>query len=68
MKSNEYPLGSDFIAECGDSLSMRALKRAYRKHVRGDESIGWDELSDDLGNVLAQTMGDEKFCEWVNNL
>ena len=65
---NEYPNGSDFVAVCGDSLSMRVLKRAYRKHVSGDESIGWEELSDELGNVLAQTMGDDKFCEWVDSI
>jgi hypothetical protein len=65
---NRYPNGRDFVAICGDSMSMRVLKMAYRKHVRDDDEIGWDELADALANVLAQTMGDDKFCEWIEGL
>jgi hypothetical protein len=32
--------------------------------VKGDDSIGWDELSDTLAMTLAQIMGDEEFCSW----
>ncbi len=49
----------------GDSMSMSTLKLCYRKHVQNDESVGWDELSDVLGNTLAQIMGDDAFCEWL---
>lgn len=65
---NRYPNGHDFVAVCGDSMSMRVLKMAYRKHVKDDDEIGWDELTDAIANVLAQTMGDDKFCEWVEGL
>lgn len=65
---NEYPNGYDFIAKCGDPLSLRVLKLAYRKHVCDDQSIGWDELSSELGNALAQIMGDDKFHLWVEGL
>ena len=60
--------GFDFLAVCGDKLSVRVLKRAYRKHVKNDDSIGRDELSDELFNVLAQIMGDDKFVEWNNSV
>lgn len=48
----------------GDPISVYALKMAYRKHAKHDESIGWDELLDILGNALAQIMGDDEFVEW----
>jgi hypothetical protein len=64
--SNAYS-GFDAVSIDGDPMSVRALKMAYRKHVKGDEDIGWDELSDTLGNALAQIMGDEEFCQWLQN-
>lgn len=48
----------------GDAISVYALKMAYRKHAKQDDSIGWDELHDILGNALAQIMGDAEFVEW----
>jgi len=48
----------------GDPISVYALKMAYRKHAKHDDSIGWDELHDILGNALAQIMGDAEFVEW----
>ena len=45
--------------------AREALKTAYRKHVRGDEDIGWDELGDILCNALCNIMGDEAFQEWL---
>ena len=51
----------------GDPMSIFTLKLAYRKHVMMDDSIGWSELSDRLGNALAQLMGDEEFCEWLES-
>lgn len=60
--------GWEPLMVCGDSMSIRVLKRAYRKHVKGDDSIGWEELSDELGTALAQIMGDDEFCEWTDSL
>jgi hypothetical protein len=65
--SNAYS-GFDAMSVDGDPMSVRALKQAYRKHVKLDESIGWDELSDALGNALAQIMGDEEFCQWLQSI
>lgn len=44
---------------------LDACKLAYRKHWMGDDSIGWSELGDTIGNVLAEAMGDEEFCKWL---
>lgn len=40
------------------------LKNCYRKHVNMDDSIGWDELSDQLCNALCELIGDDAFVEW----
>lgn len=64
---NQYS-GFDPLMVCGDGMMMRTLKRCYRKHVRGDDDIGWDELSSELGNTLAQVMGDDEFCKWLEGL
>lgn len=45
----------------------KVLKMAYRKHVEGDESIGWNELGDALGDMLAefkQERAAEKAMRW----
>lgn len=44
---------------------LDALKMAYRKHHLGDMSIGWDELSEKLGDVLNNAMGPDGFIEWM---
>ena len=56
------------MAICGDSMSVRALKLAFRKHAKGDDCIGWDELSEELSLALTQIMGPDDFCEWVESL
>ena len=56
--------GFDAVSIDGDPMSVRALKLAYRKHVKDDDSIGWDDLGDTLAMALAQIMGDEEFCLW----
>jgi hypothetical protein len=66
-KKNEYPEGVEWLMICGDSNSMRTLKRCYLKHVKNDDSIGWDELTDEIATTLAATMGDDKFFEWIEN-
>lgn len=49
----------------GDGMMMSTLKRAYLKMTERDESVGWEELTNELANTLAQVMGDEEFCAWV---
>lgn len=44
---------------------LEAVKLAYRKHHLGDDTIGWNELSDTLLNALCNAMGDEAYLEWV---
>ena len=44
---------------------LYACKAAYRKHHLGDESIGWEELSDILKEALCNAMGDDDFYLWV---
>jgi len=65
---NKYPDGFDPLMIDGDGMMMRTLKRCYKKHVSNDDAIGWDELSDELGNTLAQAMGDKEFQAWVGSL
>ena len=60
--------GFDAISSSeGDPISVYALKQAYRKHALNDDSIGWDELHDTLGNALAQIMGDDEFVSWSDS-
>ena len=40
------------------------LKNCYRKHVNMDDSIGWDELGDQIHNTLCNLIGDDAFVEW----
>ncbi len=40
---------------------LRVAKRTYRKHVCDDDSIGWDELGDELCDILCNVMGDDEF-------
>lgn len=44
------------------------VKLVYRKHHLGDETIGWNELSDMLCDGLCNTMGDTIFQEWLQSL
>ena len=43
---------------------LEVIKLAYRKHHQGDDVIGWDELSDKLGDALSNAMGVEGFVNW----
>jgi hypothetical protein len=45
---------------------LEAVKLAYRKHHLGDDSIGWDELSDKLGDALNNAMGPRGFVDWMD--
>jgi hypothetical protein len=43
---------------------LNAVQMAYRKHHRGDDFIGWEELSDLLHDALFNTMGHEELEKW----
>ena len=45
-------------------LLLFACKKAYRKHVSDDPSIGWDELGDILCDALCNAMGSDEFVKW----
>lgn len=47
---------------------LEAVKLAYRKHHLGDDTIGWDELSDKLHNAICNAMGDRAYIEWMDSL
>lgn len=47
---------------------LSALQMAYRKHHCGDDSIGWNELSDVMCDSLCEVMGDEGFQRWVDSI
>jgi UDP:flavonoid glycosyltransferase YjiC (YdhE family) len=43
--------------------AIKAVRMAYRKHCLHDESIGWNELSDLLSEVLADDRMRREFDE-----
>jgi hypothetical protein len=43
---------------------LHACLCAYRKHVSGNENLGWDELGDILHNAICEAIGDDGFVEW----
>ena len=49
-------------------LLLECCKRCWKKHVAGDESIGWDELSENLRETLCEVMGDEAFVSMVEEI
>ena len=51
-----------------NKMLIEVVKVAYRKHHLGDDSIGWDELSDALQNALCNVMGDDKFTGWLSQI
>ena len=48
-----------------ESRVISVLKKAYRKHCLNDESVGWDELGDQLKDILCDLMGDKAYCLWL---
>ena len=48
-----------------EAHAIPALQAAYRKHVQGDERIGWEELGEKLMHALCECMGDRGFQEWL---
>ena len=63
---DEQIANADLIANAPDMLD--ALQMAYRKHHLDDPSIGWDELSDRLGDVLSNVMSPETFVQWLQEV
>lgn len=51
-----------------ENILLEAVKMAYRKHHLGDDSIGWEELSNILCNAICNTIGNESYCQWVDSL
>lgn len=47
------------------SALLRMVKMCYRKHILGDDSIGWQQLEDTLLNALCNDMGDEEYQKWA---
>jgi hypothetical protein len=47
--------------------TLEALKLAYRKHVLGDQNIGWEELCSAIANALCNEIGDEAFQKFVED-
>jgi hypothetical protein len=48
-----------------EGILLNAVQMAYRKHHLGDDSIGWEELSDVLLDALCEVMGDSGYIEWL---
>jgi hypothetical protein len=51
-----------------DNPLLQALKKAYRKHVLNDDSIGWDELGDIMHDAISNDIGDDEFIKWVEDM
>lgn len=49
-----------------NDMMLKVLKLVYLKHHCGKDVIGWDALSEKLGNVLPEVMGDDKFRNWLD--
>ena len=47
---------------------LDAAQMAYRKHHLGDDSIGWDELSDILLSAICDAMTDKGYQKWLRSL
>jgi hypothetical protein len=45
-------------------LLIGVLQMVYKKHYMGDDSIGSDELDDQICGVLSEVMGMEEYNDW----
>jgi hypothetical protein len=73
-------LDCEIYQECfneGESISLikvtrgsllHAVQSAYHKHHLGDDSIGWDELSDIMCDALCNEMGNVGFQKWLKKV
>ena len=65
MNDKRDPAGVPAAGGLNGPELLEAVKLAYRKHHLGDDSIGWDELSEKLLDALCNTMGADGYLEWV---
>ncbi len=49
-------------------LLLDVCQKAYRKHVLNDDSIGWENLGDEMCNALNEAMGPQGFCDWLDKV
>ena len=49
-------------------MAVRTLKKCHRKHCLNDDSIGWDELTDEINNTLSEIMGNEEYCKYLERM
>ena len=54
--------------ELSQNPLLPVLKMAYQKHALNDDSVGWDELTDELCNALCEVMGDKGFQDWLDEV
>jgi hypothetical protein len=47
---------------------LNAVQWTYRKHHMGDDSIGWNELSDLLNDTLFNVMGANELEKWRDSI
>lgn len=47
------------------SVVLKALQYAYRKHVLLDDNIGWNELGDWLWDAICNIMDNEPAIDWL---
>ncbi len=43
---------------------LYAVLLTYLKHAKGQDVIGWDDLSDELHAAICEAIGDDEFCKW----
>ena len=65
MKKNKRKVR--VMPETPYKILLEICKRVYRKHVLSDDAIGWEDLSDELGEVLCEQMGCANFNKWVDS-
>ena len=51
-----------------DQRATFVLQQVYRKHMRTDPEIGWEELGTLVANELMHRMGDLEFKRFIGDL
>jgi hypothetical protein len=64
---SNYPEG--ICSRAADTeAALNALKIVYRKHHKGDERIGWQEMDEHVLGALLKLMGTDGYMKWANSL
>lgn len=64
---SNYPKG--ICSRAADlNAALNALKIVYRKHHKGDESIGWQEMDEHVFGALLKILGTDGYLKWVKSL